>query len=65
NIKTRLTRHNEGRVPFTKNKGPWKLVYTEGFDSRSEAMRREKQIKKWSRNQLVKLIEESRESRNS
>jgi putative endonuclease len=37
--------HNEGRSLYTKRGIPWKLVYTEMYSTRSEAMRREREIK--------------------
>ena len=45
NIESRLTRHNNGMVISTKKYVPWKLVYTESFETRSEAFKRELQIK--------------------
>ncbi|MBL7046610.1 MAG: GIY-YIG nuclease family protein [Candidatus Marinimicrobia bacterium] len=57
NLQKRLLRHNQGRVPYTKNRGPWKLVYTESFPNRGLAMKREKQIKKWNRSRIIKLIQ--------
>jgi putative endonuclease len=45
----RLERHNQGRVRYTKSKGPWKLVYSEEYPARSAAMKREKKIKKRKR----------------
>ena len=30
---------------FTKNKGPWELIYSEEYSTRSEAMLREKFLK--------------------
>ena len=44
-LENRLRFHNEGRSPYTKGRGPWKLVYFEEFNSRSEAMEREKYLK--------------------
>jgi putative endonuclease len=42
----RLLEHNEGILgKFTKNRGPWKLIYSEVFDTRKEAMAREKYFK--------------------
>jgi putative endonuclease len=46
NISDRLKRHNENRSLSTKNKGTWSLVHLEEFNSRSEAVKREKEIKK-------------------
>jgi putative endonuclease len=45
NISDRIERHNQNRVKATKSKGPWKLVYTEEFLSRSDAVKREYEIK--------------------
>ncbi|MFQ6616704.1 MAG: GIY-YIG nuclease family protein [Fidelibacterota bacterium] len=56
-LDNRLARHNEGRVPFTRNKGPWKLVHVETFESRSRAMKRESQLKKYSHTKILQLIE--------
>jgi len=33
----RVMRHNNGRSNYTKAKRPWELVYSEMYDSRSEA----------------------------
>ncbi len=53
----RLKRHNENRSQYTKKKGPWKLVHQETFSDRSKAMKRERQLKKWRRELLLKLID--------
>ena len=42
----RIARHNEGGGRYTRGKLPWKLIYHEVFDSRGEAMKREREIKK-------------------
>ncbi len=55
-IDARLERHNQGRSKYTRDKGPWELVYTEDYETRSEAVRREKQIKKWRRELIINLI---------
>ena len=47
NLAERLKRHNGGRSKATKFGIPWKLVYTENFESRSEAIKREMEIKSW------------------
>jgi putative endonuclease len=58
NIEDRLSRHNSGRSLSTKKGKPWNLVYTETFETRSEAMLREKAIKKMkSRTYLEQLIQ--------
>ena len=37
----RLKQHNAGKVRYTKGRRPWKVHYTEEFESRSEATKRE------------------------
>ena len=43
----RMSKHFDGLSKYTATKRPWKLVYFEIFDSRSEAIKREKQLKSW------------------
>jgi len=45
NLEKRLTEHNNGKSPSTRNKGPWKLIYKEEFPTRSLAILREKYFK--------------------
>ena len=45
-IEKRLAQHNNGRVRSTKARRPLKLVYWETFATRSEAMRRERRLKR-------------------
>jgi putative endonuclease len=44
-LETRVSSHNNGLSPYTKNRGPWALVYKEEFSTRSEAMVRERFLK--------------------
>lgn len=44
-IEKRLIAHNSGDSRYTKNRGPWRLIYTEVYLSRSEAIKREKYLK--------------------
>jgi putative endonuclease len=37
--------HNSGKSKFTKGHRPWQIKYFEQFETRSEAMRREKFFK--------------------
>jgi putative endonuclease len=61
NIADRLERHNMGRSKATQSGIPWRLVYTECFDTRSEAYRREMEIKSWkSHNRISQLVGASR-----
>ena len=42
----RLVRHNAGATPSTKSGRPWKIVYTEFFPSKTEALKREFYLKR-------------------
>ena len=46
-IETRLKRHNQNSVRSTKNKGPFKVVYKEAFNTKTEARQRENEFKKY------------------
>jgi putative endonuclease len=41
----RLRRHNKGDYKFTKGHKPWKLIHKEEYNSRSEAVKRERFLK--------------------
>ena len=45
NIEKRIERHNKGLIRSTKNRSPFDLVYTESYNTRREAMLREKHLK--------------------
>ena len=45
-LKVRLNQHNEGLSRYTASKRPLDLVYYETFKTRSEAIKREIEIKK-------------------
>jgi putative endonuclease len=44
-IDKRLNEHNSGKTKSTKGYKPWKLVYFETFETRDEAVLREKYFK--------------------
>ncbi len=59
NVECRIKMHKKGRgARYTKMHEPEKLVYVEEFESRAEAMRRERQIKTLSHNKKQQLITE-------
>ncbi|MES3032012.1 MAG: GIY-YIG nuclease family protein [Patescibacteria group bacterium] len=55
----RLILHNSGKgSQMAKDQGPFVLVYiSQKFPNKSEARKREVQIKKWTREKKEKLIE--------
>jgi len=56
NLDERLQRHNEKREKSTKFKSPYKIIRTEIFESRIEALRREKQIKSYKGGNAFKKL---------
>jgi len=60
NLKGRENKHNKGEgAVYTRYKRPVKIVYWEEFKTIKEAMRRERQIKGWSKHKKEKLIKNS------
>ncbi|MFA6411037.1 MAG: GIY-YIG nuclease family protein [Candidatus Buchananbacteria bacterium] len=45
NVVKRIEEHNAGKCRYTSGRRPWKLLYQEQHDSRSNAMIREKFLK--------------------
>jgi putative endonuclease len=63
NLNSRLERHNQGRVKYTKSKRPWKLAYLERYPDRSSAMAREEEIKNRKSKAFIDcLVRASRQS---
>ncbi len=56
NMGRRLEEHNTRSGRYTSNKGPWEIVYHEKFDTRSEAMKKEKFLKSGKGRELLKKI---------
>ena len=52
----RLLEHNENKSRFTSGKGPWKMVYLEKFEAKSQALIREKMLKRQNRKYIDWLI---------
>jgi putative endonuclease len=67
-LKRRLSEHKNGRVKFTRNRLPVKLIHYEAYLHKEDAQRREKYLKttegkKFLRNQLKSLFKEINLSR--
>lgn len=52
-LEDRIIRHNNGRERYTKGRGPWDLIYSEEYDTRSMAMKREKLFKKFKSHNYI------------
>jgi putative endonuclease len=56
-LKWRMERHNRGWGKYTKKGIPWELVYYETYQTKTEALKREREIKrKKSRQYIERLI---------
>jgi predicted GIY-YIG superfamily endonuclease len=56
-LELRLRRHNEGRgSAFTAQRRPVTLAYSESYATRSDARRREAQLKRWTTAKKEALI---------
>jgi putative endonuclease len=55
-LEHRLKRHNAGLSRYTSRKRPWKIVYTESFESKTEALKREKFLKKQKNSDFYKRL---------
>jgi putative endonuclease len=59
----RVKYHNAGYVKATRNRRPFELIYFESYENRSEAMRREKQIKSYKGGSAFKVLLEKAETK--
>lgn len=58
NLEQRVKAHNEGRgAKYTRSRRPVSLVYSETFETRSEAQRREAALKRLTHREKLALIE--------
>jgi len=58
-LRRRMEEHRLGLgSEFVKKYRVHRLVYVEPFESAEDAIRREKQLKKWNRDWKIRLIEE-------
>ncbi len=56
-LKQRFEIHKNGKGGrYTRSHKVVKLIYNEQFESKSESLRREIEIKSWSRNKKVKFL---------
>jgi putative endonuclease len=55
-IKNRLTKHNNNSSGFTNKGKPWVLVYYETYETKQQAMAREKQLKSWKNRERIEAL---------
>jgi putative endonuclease len=52
----RLQEHETGLARYTSGRGPWKLILSEQFSTRAEAMQREKSLKSSNGREWLKTM---------
>ena len=56
-LAAREARHNDGRGGcYTAQRRPVRIIYAEQYRSKQDALRRERQIKRWSRHKKELLV---------
>ena len=55
-VNKRLTEHNYGKANFTSKGIPWKLVYSEQFNSKKEDQQRERKIKRMKSKKYIESL---------
>lgn len=59
NLRKRIKEHNQGGMrsaKYTRGRRPVTLVYCESYNSIQEALKREREVKKWRKRKKEKLI---------
>ena len=55
-LDVRMSKHFDGISKYTKGKGPWRLRYFECCNTRTEALKREKQIKNMKSSDYIRQL---------
>ncbi len=58
-LEKRLFDHNEGLSKYTSRKRPWEIVYFEKFETRTEAIKRERFLKQQRNSSFYKSLYET------
>ena len=65
-VEKRLAAHSRGTASrYTRSRRPVRLVYLEAFETRGEAMRREAEVKRLTREEKLALISARSSEKNS
>jgi putative endonuclease len=56
NLENRLIQHNSGKTISTSAKRPWEFAYIEEFNTRDEALKREKYFKSAAGRRFIKKL---------
>lgn len=56
NLEKRLAEHNAGKSPYDRLNQPFVLLYSESFETRTEAVRRERYLKTGKGREELELL---------
>ena len=60
-LESRLKKHVANHNGFTGKQTDWKIVYTESYDNKQSAMKREREIKNWKSRIMIEKLSQSTE----
>lgn len=60
NPERRLEHHNTTSTGFTSRYRPWRLVFSQEFDSKEEAVKAEKLVKSWKSKKMTRYVVDGR-----
>jgi len=55
-LEVRVNKHNSKHKGFTSKAKDWRIVYNEQFETKKEAISREKQIKSWKNPKFIEAL---------
>ena len=55
----RFEEHFCNKSSSTRRRGPWQVVWTESYNNKTEALKREKQIKRWKSHKAIERLIDS------
>ena len=56
NLEKRVFQHNDAKTGYSSKKSPWILVYSESYDIKSSAIKRELFLKKQKNRDFIKKL---------
>ena len=56
NLEKRIREHNLGKSKSTKSGIPWSLIYKEIYETRKDAIRREKDLKRKKKRRAIETL---------
>jgi putative endonuclease len=55
-LKESLRKHNSDHKGFTGGIGDWEVVYSERFETKAHAYKREREVKNWKSRKLIEKL---------